>query len=215
MKRNLIWLIIWGIGFALIEAAVVVYLRKIYYPTGFQFPVAPVDWDIAGVEIAREAATLIVMWAVAELSQVRFQQKLAVFMVLFGIWDFFYYLFLKIISGWPESLATLDVVFLIPRPWVGPIWAPVLISLGLVYAGVSVLRDAEKGVAIRYDKKFWFLEIAAGVVIIASFLQAGAHLISETTPDPFPWYLFLAGFGVGFGTFLHARRKYRRNTTKG
>ena len=55
--------VILAIAFAYIEAAVVVYLRAIFHPAGFDFPLADVaaglfKSDLLLIEIGREAATL-------------------------------------------------------------------------------------------------------------------------------------------------------------
>ncbi len=73
LRRKLFWLVCWGIAFGYIEASIVVYLRKIYYPAGFSFPAVLIEADIAAVEMIREMMTLVFMWAVAELSYRGFQ----------------------------------------------------------------------------------------------------------------------------------------------
>ena len=117
LKKRLFWLAVWGVAFGYIEAAVVIYLRRIYYPDGFAFPVVIIEPGIAVVELIREAVTLMFMWAVAALTYRTFQGRVAVYMILFGIWDIFYYIFLKILLNWPGSLATWDILFLLPLPW--------------------------------------------------------------------------------------------------
>ena len=207
LSYRLSWLAIWGFAFGLIEAAVVIYLRKIYYPNGFSFPVIIAATDISRVELIREFATIIIMWAVAELSYRSFQARLAVFMILFGVWDVVYYIALKILTGWPESLATWDVLFLLPSPWVGPVWAPMFIAISLVIAGVLILKRVESGDKLKVDYKFWVFEILMGVLIITSFLIPGQVVINTTLPDTYPWYLLLAGYIPGLGAFLYQFRK--------
>jgi len=206
LRRKLFWLIIWGIAFGYIEASVVVYLRKIYYPEGFSFPVVLIAPDIAIVELVREMTTLVFMWVVAELSYRSFQCRLAVFMFLFGIWDIFYYIFLKVILDWPASLAEWDILFLVPLPWVGPVWAPVLVSLGMIWAGAVILARNERGEPLALTARFMLLETAAGLVIILSFLIPGRVVIREALPQHFPWYLFLPGLGAGLGAFGYKLR---------
>ena len=77
LKHTLSWLYVWGIAFGYIEASIVIYLRKIYYPDGFSFPIVLADTDIAVVEVLRELMTLIIIWAVAELTFRSFNKKLA------------------------------------------------------------------------------------------------------------------------------------------
>ena len=123
LLKQFFWLMAWGVAFAYIEASVVVYLRKIYYPEGFAFPVVIAQNSIIIVEVFRELATLVILWATAALAYTRVQSRLGAFMVLFGIWDIFYYLFLKLVLNWPQGLESWDILFLFPLPWVGPVWA--------------------------------------------------------------------------------------------
>ncbi|WP_345974048.1 hypothetical protein [Sulfurimonas sp. HSL3-7] len=201
--NQLFWLTVWGIAFAYIEASVVVYLRKIYYPEGFAFPVVIAETGMVIVEIIRELATLIIMWATVSLAYERLQSRMAAYMVLFGIWDIFYYIFLKLILNWPEGVGSWDLLFLIPMPWVGPVWAPVVVSLGLVYAGTAILLRNREDSFFHFSKRFIWLELMAGAVIILSFLIPGYAVIEQGIPDHFPYYLFWTGFIAGFGAFLN------------
>jgi hypothetical protein len=201
LKKRLLWLTVWGIAFGYIEAAVVIYLRRIYYPEGFTFPLVMFEPGLAVVELVREAVTLVFLWAAATLTYRTFQCRVAVFMFLFGVWDIFYYIFLKVFLNWPESIFTWDILFLLPLPWVGPVWAPVLVSAGMIYAGTVILQRHEKGVPLILGKQFWMLEFAAGAVIVLSFLIPGRVVWSQTVPTHFPWYLFLAGYLTGISAF--------------
>jgi len=201
LKMRLFWLAVWGVCFGYIEAAVVVYLRRIYYPQGFAFPVVMIEPGIAAVELAREAVTLLFMWAAAALAYRTFLNRIAAYMILFGIWDIFYYVFLKVSLSWPRSFFTWDILFLLPLPWVGPVWAPVLVSTGMVCAGIIILLRHEKGSPVILDRKFWVIEVLAGIVIVISFLIPGQAVLKETVPTCFPWYIFLAGFLTGVGAF--------------
>ena len=201
LRKRLFWLAVWGAAFGYIEAAVVIYLRRIYYPVGFAFPVVLIDANIAVIELVREAVTLLFMWAVAALTYRTLQCRIAVYMILFGVWDIFYYLFLKVFLSWPESIFTWDILFLLPLPWVGPVWAPVLVSMGLIYAGIVILYRHEKGPPMLLGRGFWILEVIAGVVIVLSFLIPGQVVLKETVPTYFPWYLFWAGYLTGIGAF--------------
>lgn len=207
IAKQLSWLLVWGIAFAYIEASVVVYLRELYYPQGFAFPVKIADARVIVVELFRELATLVIMWATVQLAYQRLQSRIAAYIVLFGIWDIFYYLFLKLVLEWPDALNTWDILFLIPMPWVGPVWAPVVVSLGLIYAGSAILLRNDRNIYMRFPRGFVWLELLAGAVIILSFLIPGYAVIEQSVPGTFPYYLFWSGFIAGFGTFLH--RFYR------
>lgn len=133
--RLLPWLITYAVAMAYVESAVVVYLRAIYYPQGFAFPLAPMPPDMVAIEIGREAATLVMLLGVGMLAGTGRWDRFLTFCVSFGVWDLFYYAWLWILLGWPPSLFTWDVLFLIPVPWIGPVLAPVVVSIALVGAG--------------------------------------------------------------------------------
>jgi hypothetical protein len=140
-------LVAFGVGFGYVEAAVVHYLRlalgaeldydapvrRVYLDLGVIRFVDPVhtmliDPELARAETAREAATLLMLAAVAVLAGRRFWHGVAAFFVAFTVWDLTYYLFLRVLTGWPASLADTDVFFLIPVPWLGPVATPVVAS---------------------------------------------------------------------------------------
>ena len=203
MTKQLFWLMVWGVAFGYIEASVVVYLREIYYPEGFAFPVVIIQDRIMLTEVLREAATLIIIWATVCLTYKRLQSRIAAFIVLFGIWDIFYYIFLKLLLNWPESLGTYDILFLIPAPWVGPVWSPVLVSIGFIYAGTAILIRNHQNHFLHFGKVFILLELFAVLLIIVSFIIPGSSVIEQSLPTHFPWYLFLIGFLTGIGVFLY------------
>ena len=129
--KKIITLAVYALAMALVEAAVVVYLRELYYPKGFFIQTAAdlqiIPWKILRVEMWREAATIVMLAAVSFLAFDRLKEKLWVFIFAFSLWDIGYYLFLYTFLRWPPSLAALDVYFLIPSAWIGPVWFPLLI----------------------------------------------------------------------------------------
>src|SRR5262249_30630289 len=148
--RPLAALLLFGITFGYVEAAVVAYLRALYEPMHQRlypdaapddlFPVIPLEeLKAAGpehtrrllTELGREAATLLMLAAVALAVARNGRQWFAAFAIAFGLWDVFFYAFLRVLVGWPASLLDWDLLFLLPVPWVGPVLAPVLVSLGM------------------------------------------------------------------------------------
>lgn len=128
-RAKFIALFSYAVSMGYLEAAVVVYLRTLYYPQGFDVTMPSRFTSlIYQVDLFREAATIIMLLAVGYLSFTKIKDRICAFLWLFAVWDLSYYIFLKLILGWPSSLKTLDVLFLIPVPWVAPVWLPISIS---------------------------------------------------------------------------------------
>ena len=205
--KKILYLALWGITFGFIEAAIVIYLRELYYPGGFSFPVVFADDTIATVEIIRELATLILIWATAALSYSSGRQRFAAFMILFGVWDIFYYIFLKLFLDWPASFFTWDILFLIPVPWVGPVLAPVIVSMIMITFALLTVYSKEKGYIIEANRiDFLFLSLAC-IIIFISFIWDFPRIIAHEMPSSFHWELFSVGGLYGISGFY---RIYRR-----
>jgi hypothetical protein len=138
---------VWAVAFALVEAMVVVYLRRLFglqyhltfVPRDFRFPRAYLDF-----EQAREAATMVMLLAVGYLAGRTWWQRLAYWLFAFGVWDVFYYVWLYVYLRWPASPGTRDLLFLIPREWWAPVWQPVLASLCLIGVAVLILAKTRR-----------------------------------------------------------------------
>ncbi len=170
MKTKLVIITAFAIAMGFLEAAVVVYMREILYPGGFSFPLSPVPVNLAVTEISREVATLIMLVSIGILAGRKFSTGFAWFIYSFAIWDIFYYVFLKAILGWPESLLTWDVLFLIPTTWTGPVLTPVLISLTMILFAMVILYRDERGLESRIPGKIWTGLIAGSLLIIISWI---------------------------------------------
>ena len=136
---NLIWITFLAVSMAFVESAVVIYLRELYYPAGFDFPMVSMPGRIALTEILREIATLIMLLAMGFLAGKNARQRFAWFIYSFAIWDLFYYVFLKLVLDWPSSWFTWDILFLVPIVWTGPVLAPVLVSLTMIILAFTIL----------------------------------------------------------------------------
>jgi hypothetical protein len=203
--RRWVWVVVFAISFAYVESAVVVYLRKIYFDGSFDFPIATV-WEngrhvlepLILVEMGREAATIVMLAAAGILAGASGLQRFCFFMIAFGIWDIFYYVWLWVILRWPESLMTWDLLFYIPLPWVGPVIAPVLISVTMIASGSILIYLAEKGYAIRWRRIDWAIELGCGFLLIVAFCWDWRNILRvpdgtphSGIPNPFAWWLFL------------------------
>jgi hypothetical protein len=201
IARTIVWISVFAITFAFVEASVVVYLRALYYPGGFEFPLRLVSISHLQVELARETATLGMLVSVAALAgRVRWEQ-FGYFLVAFGVWDIFYYVWLKVALDWPATLADWDVLFLLPLPWIGPVAAPVLISLVMIVCGVILLRRLREGSLFRPRLISWSLSIIATAVILYSFINDVPATMQGADPQPYRYELLGAGVILYIGSF--------------
>jgi hypothetical protein len=189
----------YAVAMAFLESAVVVYLqRALGIDPRALFPVQDpaLTGDLALIEIGREAATLVMLGAVGWLAGRSGLERLAWTAVAFGTWDILYYAWLWVFIGWPPSLATWDLLFLIPVPWTGPVWAPVAISLALVGFGLAAARRLRTGRPVRAGRAQIAVGIAGGLVVIVSFGWNAALVLDGEVPTDFPWPVFVAGLAL-------------------
>jgi hypothetical protein len=212
MYRTLFLLFLFSIAMGFMESAIVIYLRELYYPNGFNFPLTVIPPNIAIVEILREAATLIMLLTIGLLAGRNAFEKLTYFLFCFAVWDLFYYVFLKVFLGWPESILTWDILFLIPVPWIGPVLAPCVLSLTMILLTVTMMRHHRNEPVIRLRKVEWFLFITGTLTVIVSFTWDYLKLASMKSsvagaaegeelfkdfmnyvPASYNWFIFIAG----------------------
>ncbi len=218
MRRIVLGLFLFGISFGYVEAAVVIYLRALYEPLrerltpgrapGDLFPLldrhrmvaeAPETGRLLNIEVIREGATIVMLAAAALLVTGERNLWLPAFAVAFGVWDVCFYLFLRLWIGWPASLLTWDILFLLPVPWVAPILAPVIVAITIVCCGLTALWRP-----VVIHASHWMGLILGGVLIVLSFTWDFRYVLAGNLPHPFAWWLFLVGEVVGLGAFLHA-----------
>ncbi len=226
LAKTLAAIVLFGVSFGYVEAAVVVYLRAVCAPIREQAfadkehnEMVPclrlADLQAAGpghvyllrVELGRELATLVMLAAAGAVMASSVPQWLAGFMIAFGVWDIFYYVCLKLLVDWPRSLRTWDVLFLLPVPWVGPVVAPVIVSLSMIAAGVAILGCESAGRPISFRWFHWAALVAGGLLIIAACCWDWRNTLAGGWPNPFHWPLFAAGEAVGGIGFLDALRR--------
>jgi len=135
---------LFAIAFAYVEAAVVVYLRRIPIPSGIVSPSIDIlavnlPPDILATERVREAATIIILLSFSLLSGRKWWEKISFFLWSFGFWDIFYYVFLYTLIKWPKTIQTIDCLFLIPEPWIAPVYQPILASVGMILISAFIL----------------------------------------------------------------------------
>lgn len=178
---------------ALVEAAVVIYLRDIYYPDGFSFPLEMISKRHFGVELAREAATILMLISVAAFCGKRFWEKFSYFIICFGFWDLFYYVWLKIFIGWPSSLIEWDVLFLIPLPWIGPALAPMIVAATMIVIGFFILFLYRIGYNFAPSFLSWVFVLAGTALILYSFMSDYGAALHQKLPLPYRYELLIIG----------------------
>ncbi len=191
--RPLVWVCVFGITFGLVEASVVVYLRSLYYPDGFTFPLRLVNRGHLMVELMREAATIGMLVAVAALAGKRRWEQFGFFVIAFGVWDIFYYVWLKVFLDWPAAITDWDVLFLLPLPWIGPVLAPVLISVLMIACGILLLGRLHSAKHFAPTIVSWSLGILGTVVVLYSFVYDVDARLHMALPQPYRYSLLIAG----------------------
>jgi hypothetical protein len=193
-------IVLYAVAMAYLEAAVVVYLRAaLGVPTGTVFPIdlSPAAMPYGSIEVGREAATLVMIGAVAWIAGRSPLERLAWAGVVFGTWDIGYYAFLWVFSGWPSSVDTWDILFLLPAPWAGPVWAPIAVSAALIGFGLACAGRLRSGESVRFGRRHLGVLLLGGAIIIASFLLNAGLVLEGGTPSEFAWPIFLAGLAIG------------------
>jgi hypothetical protein len=216
-----IWIICFALAMGYLESAVVVYIRALYYPEGFAFPLKEMAQTLAITELFREVATMIMLVAIGVLAAREKLHRFAWFIIVFGIWDMAYYLFLKLLIGWPESFLTYDILFLLPTIWTGPVIAPVINSLTMILLGSAILtiRKNEK-LLTRLTRWEWILLLAGSVIVLFAYMEDFTGFVmdykrslprgeisweqfmiifpSRFIPRSFDWLIFSAGVLMHF-----------------
>jgi hypothetical protein len=229
---RMMFLSLFGIAMGFLEASVVIYLRELYYPEGFAFPVKPVIIGKLSVEYLREISTILMLVSMGMLTGRNLAERFSAFLYSFGIWDIFYYVWLKILLDWPSNLLTWDILFLVPVAWVGPVLAPIICSLTMIVIALYIMYFNRKG----YRAKIFFYEggiFVSGVLLIfttfiwdyskiliqgrfiSDFLTlrtspALEEIIVHYVPTTYNWPLFALGEVLIIAPFISLHRRKKR-----
>ena len=171
LKKKIFIVSLFAIAMGFLEAIVVVYIRELYYPGGFVFPLKLIPTNIFTLELVRELTTLIMLGCIGILIGRTPIEKFSWFLFTFGVWDIFYYVALKILINWPASILTWDILFLIPVTWIGPVLAPVICSITIIFLSLAVVLLSEKNYIVKIYRVSWILIICGAVIIFISFIH--------------------------------------------
>src|SRR3989344_165064 len=169
---------IFAIAMAFLEAVIVIYLRKLYYPEGFNFPLKiDIETFILNIEWAREFFTIVMLACIGWLASKKWHERFAYFLYAFAIWDIFYYIWLLTAINWPSSFFTWDLLFLIPWDWAGPVIAPVINSITMILFAFIIINLNDKGKDIKIKALEWCLLILGALIVLYTYLYDYGKII--------------------------------------
>jgi len=207
IKKSIFWITVLAIAMGFIEAAIVIYLRELYYREGFMFPLKLMSSSIIITEISREIATIIMLLSISIIAGRNFLARLAFFLLSFGAWDIFYYLWLKVLINWPVSILDWDILFLIPVTWASPVLAPIIVSLTMILLAIIILFYQEKNHQLKLRTSEWAILVLGTFFIFITFISDYTKLITQAglrasiifekilqhVPANYNWPLFILG----------------------
>lgn len=191
------WAIVmaFAIAMAWVEAASVFYIRALVDRIEpYQASPLPDHAALGHVELWREAATLIMLATVGGLAGRTWRRRAGYAALAFGAWDIFYYVFLRLISGWPRTLLDWDILFLLPLPWWGPVLAPVSIALVMIIWGTLATQSDDAATDARWAWALGWVGIALALAVFMidawRALPHGRDAVRQVLPTTFNWPLF-------------------------
>jgi hypothetical protein len=201
--------VVFAIAMAGVESATVFYLRVLvdrvepYQPNPL-----PINNALGDVELWREAATLVMLATVGMLAGRTWRRRLGYAALAFGAWDIYYYVFLRLMAPWPQSLMDWDILFLLPLPWWGPVLAPTSIALLMIVWGTMATQrhdDTTEAPASLVLAGAGIL-LALGIFMADAWraLPGGREAILQALPVTFNWPLFLVALVLMASPILHS-----------
>jgi hypothetical protein len=222
-ERRATYASLWALALAFgwIEASAVVYLADISgrnvpvqasTASGLPVPLASLPNRLVAVEAAREACTLVLLAAVGWMAGRRSADRAGAFLLAFGVWDLTYYASLRAMLGWPDSVNAWDVLFLIPAPWVAPVWAPATVAILFVLAGTYLFWTSDRERSYRWSDGAVLATSVA--LMLTAFLARSSAAVEHRAPERFPVWLFGTGVVLGTAWFLRLERGRARRVQR-
>lgn len=205
--------VVFAIGMAWVEAASVYYLRSMVDRIEpYQRNPLPVHAALGPVELVREAATLVMLLTLGMLAGRTWLARLGYTAIAFGVWDIFYYVFLRVMCGWPRSLFDWDILFLLPLPWWGPVLAPVSIAMLMIVWGTFASQSAGRA---SLTWTWWGLSWIGIALALYVFMADALHTarqgldVRSVLPQRFNWLLFGVAFALMAAPVAQVGRQIR------
>ena len=207
-RRRWTVVIAFAIAMAWVEAASVFYIRTLVDRIEpYQPDPLPMHGALGSVELWREAATLVMIATVGLLAGRTWRSRAGYAAIAFGAWDLFYYVFLRLMSGWPRTLLDWDILFLLPLPWWGPVLAPASIAAVMIVWGTLATQSADGSTDPRWA---WALGgIGIGLALAVFMIDAwrmlpnGREAVQQVLPATFNWPLFWVALVLMASPALH------------
>lgn len=192
--KTFLWISVYAIAMAFLEAVVVAYIRELLHLSDLRADLDP----YTTIEAWREAVTIVMLVAVGWLTGRKSIDRLAYGMFAFGLWDIWYYVWLKVLVNWPKTLLDWDTLFLIPFPWRGPVLSAALIAcLICVVAALTVYQVNRQGMP-KITSLQASVMLCGAFLALYVFMEGAIHVwIRGGTnwyliqPEVFNWTLFL------------------------
>jgi hypothetical protein len=193
-SRQFLWVSAYAIAMAFLEAVVVVYIRGLLQITEDHVSLGP----YVRMEIWREVATVVMLVVVGGLAGHRGIDRWAYGLFAFGLWDIWYYVWLKVLIGWPATLLDWDTLFLIPLRWWGPVLSPLLIAGLICVTAVLAVVRLERGERLGITRARVGCATMGALLALYVFMADSLHALLQgrldwatLRPAPFQWPLFL------------------------
>ena len=199
MKWRQLVVVIFAAAMAWVESSVVVYMRLLIPRLGISRQGSfQARFGLEQTELVREAATLIMLFAIGWLAGRTWRDRLGYTLLAFGVWDITYYVFLIPLTGWPRSPLDWDLLFLIPLPWWGPVLAPISISGLMVLLSLSLIRTNSREPGSYPGVLSWGIHLLGILLALYVFMAesiraflAGLPTNNYRPPPQFDWPIFV------------------------